>query len=111
RDKRCSVFINHVDPDVFARHQRTRTDDKFIILFPGSLQWHQGLDIAIRAFAKVKTKVPNAEFHIYSGAGGHLREELIELAESLALQESVIFHQGVPLDQMAQLIANADLGV
>jgi glycosyltransferase involved in cell wall biosynthesis len=111
KDDQCSVFINHVDPHVFSRHHRTRTDDKFIILFPGSLQWHQGLDIAIKAFAQVKAKVLNAEFHIYSGAGGHLREELIQLARTLGLEKSVIFHQGVPLDQMAQLIANADLGV
>ncbi len=111
RDNQISVFLNHVDPEVFSRHQRTRKDDRFIVLFPGSLQWHQGLDIAIKAFSQVKCQVPNAEFHIYSGAGGHLRDELIELAEALGLGNSVVFHSGVPLDQIAQVIANADLGV
>jgi glycosyltransferase involved in cell wall biosynthesis len=111
RDEKCSVFINHVDPEMFSRHQRTRTDGKFIVLFPGSLQWHQGLDIAIKAFAHVTARVPNAEFHLYCGAGGHLLSELKELVKQLGLEESVKFRSGIPLDQMAQLIANADLGV
>jgi glycosyltransferase involved in cell wall biosynthesis/peptidoglycan/xylan/chitin deacetylase (PgdA/CDA1 family) len=111
REGKCSVFINHVDPDMFSRRSRTRTDGKFIVLFPGSLQWHQGLDIAIRAFAKVKAEVPNAEFHIYCGAGGDLLTELKQLVQGLGLEGSVKFQGGIPLDQMAQLIANADLGV
>ncbi len=43
-EERCSVFLNHVDREVFFRRPRTRNDDKFIMLFPGSFQWHQGLD-------------------------------------------------------------------
>jgi glycosyltransferase involved in cell wall biosynthesis len=108
---KCSVFINHVDPEMFSRHAKTRTDGKFIILFPGSLQWHQGLDIAIKAFVHVKSEVPTAEFHIYCGVGGDKQGELRELVKRLGLEESVKFNGGVALDQMAQVIANADLGV
>jgi len=108
---KCYVFINHVDPEMFSRHPKTRTDEKFIILFPGSLQWHQGLDIAIKAFARVKGEVANAEFHIYCGAGGDKKGELRQLVQQLGLEGSVKFNVGVNLDQMAQVIANADLGV
>jgi len=109
-EEKCSVLINHVDPDMFSRHAKTRTDGKFIILFPGSLQWHQGVDIAIEAFARVKPKVPNAEFHVYCGSGV-LQSDLKTLVERLGLGESVKFNKAVPLDEMAQVIANADLGV
>ncbi len=51
--EKCTVFLNHVDPALFYRRERTRTDDRVIIIFPGSFQWHQGLDIAIEAFALV----------------------------------------------------------
>ena len=111
RDGKCSVFINHVDPEMFSRQKRTRTDGRYIVLFPGSLQWHQGLDIAIKAFAHVKAQVPTAEFHLYTGAGGDLQRDLQELVQQLGLEESVKFNRGVPLDQIAQVIANADLGV
>lgn len=111
RADKCSVFINHVDPEMFRRHERTRTDNRFIVLFPGSLQWHQGLDIAIKAFANVKTQVPNAEFHIYCGAGGDLQGDLKRLVKQLGLEESVKFNVGIPLHEMAQVIADGDLGV
>jgi glycosyltransferase involved in cell wall biosynthesis/peptidoglycan/xylan/chitin deacetylase (PgdA/CDA1 family) len=110
-EEKCSVLINHVDTEMFSRHARTRNDDKFVMLFPGSLQWHQGVDIAIEAFARVKQTVPNAEFQIYCGSGGVIRGELQQLAKKLGLEESVKFMKSVPLDQMAQVIANADLGV
>lgn len=107
---RCSVIVNHVDPDLFIRRQRTRSDDKVIILFPGSLQWHQGVDIAIEAFAEVREKVPCAEFHIYSGGGGK-EKELRLLVQSLGLENSVRFFPSVHIEEIVQVIANADLGV
>ena len=109
--RNCSVLVNYVDPGLFARRQRTRNDGKFIVLFPGSFQWHQGLDIAIRAFARLKAKVPNAEFHLYGGANSQIEADLKELVRQLALEGSVKFLGGVSLDRMADVIANADLGV
>jgi glycosyltransferase involved in cell wall biosynthesis/peptidoglycan/xylan/chitin deacetylase (PgdA/CDA1 family) len=109
-EEKCSVLINHVDPDMFSRRTKTRKDGKFIILFPGSLQWHQGVDIAIEAFALVKPQVLHAEFHVYCGSGV-LQSDLRKLVERLGLGDSVKFNKAVPLDQMAQVIANADLGV
>ncbi len=110
-EDKCSVFLNHVDPAVFYRRPRTRNDEKFIILFPGSFQWHQGLDIAIEAFAQLKSKVPNAELHLYGGGGGDQKVDLAQLAEQLGLNGSVKFCGGVSLDHIPQVIANADLGI
>ncbi len=107
--RKCSVFVNHVDRAIFYRRPRTRNRDKFIILFPGVLQKHQGLDVAIRAFALIAAKVPNAEFHIYGS--GDAKDGLIELTEKLGLVGRVRFLSGVPLNEIAPIIANADLGV
>ncbi len=108
-ETKCSVFLNHVDPIVFHSRARTRNDEKFVILFPGTYQWHQGLDIAIEAFARVRSTVPNAEFHLY-GAGPE-EANLRELSKRLGLNGSVTFCPIVSLDRVADLIANADLGV
>ncbi len=107
--EKCSVFVNHVDPAIFYRRPRTRSDGKFIIIFPGSFQWHQGLDIAIEAFALLN--LPNAEFHLYGGAGGSMGSELKMLVDRLGLEGKVKFFVGLSLDRIAEVIANADLGV
>ena len=108
-DSKCSVFFNNIDPDLFYPRSRTRQDDRKIILFPGTLQWHQGVDIAIRALPKVLEKVPTAEFHIY-GCGGVLND-LMALVKDLRLEKKVLFCAPVALKDVPQLIANADLGV
>lgn len=111
-DEKCSVFLNHVDREVFYRRPRTRNDDKFIMVFPGSFQWHQGLDIAIKALVEIVKQVPNAELHLYGGGGrGDALARLAELADSLQLDGKVRFMGDFPLEQIAEVIANADLGV
>lgn len=108
-ESKCSTFINHVDTSLFWQHQRTRNDTRFVMIFPGSFQWHQGLDVAIGAVALIKERVPNIEFQIYGD--GPETSRLSELCEQLDLRDSVRFCGTLPLDQIADVIANADLGV
>lgn len=104
----CSAIINYVDPNIFGR-RRTRCDGNFIILYHGGLQWHQGLDIAIRAFARAGAAVPTAEFHIYGG--GSVKPELQALVQQLGLARKVVFFDSLPMRQIAGIVANADLGI
>jgi len=106
---RCSVFINNVDTTIFHPRPRTRRDGKSIIIFPGGLQWHQGLDIAIRAFQKVRDALPDAEFHIYGD--GDRKDSLVALSRELGLHEQVRFFDPLPVHEVAEAMAGADLGV
>jgi glycosyltransferase involved in cell wall biosynthesis len=108
---KCSVLINHVDSAIFYRRPRRRDDGKYIILFHGGFQWHQGLDIAIEAFAEVRAKLPAAELHLYGGGSQKITAELQSLAQHLSLSESVKFCGFVPLDKIGEVVADADLGV
>ena len=106
---KCSVFINNVDTRTFRPHPRTRDDSKLIILFPGGLQWHQGIDIALRAFKTVSHRLPNAEFHIYGD--GIMKPALVDLARELGFNGNVRFFPPVRVTEIAGVMANADLGV
>ena len=108
---RCMAIINHVDSSVFRPVPAGSNGhgDRKIILFPGGLQWHQGVDIAIQAFQHVRTALPNAEFHIYGD--GIARPELQRQAEQLGLDGSVRFFEPRPLHEIAKVMAEADLGV
>jgi glycosyltransferase involved in cell wall biosynthesis len=106
---KCSVFINNVNTEIFRPRVQTRKDARFVIVFPGGLQWHQGLDIALRAFQKVIVQAPSAEFHIYGD--GNMKEQLKELAAELGLNGKVKFFEPLPVRRIAEIMSDADLGV
>jgi glycosyltransferase involved in cell wall biosynthesis len=106
---KCSVFINNVDTRIFHFRPRTRQDERLIVLFPGGLQWHQGLDIALRAFERVARELPQAEFHIYGD--GNMKPSLVALAGTLGLHDRVRFFEPVRVTEIACIMSNADLGV
>lgn len=106
---KCSVFINNVDGGTFRPGLRTRHDGRLIVLFPGGLQWHQGLDLALRAFRSVSAELPQAEFHIYGD--GSMKPALVALAAELGLGDCVRFFPPVRTTEIAGIMANADVGV
>ncbi len=110
-EEKCSVVLNHVDPVVFYRRARTRNDGKLVVLFHGSFQWHQGLDIAVEALARMRSTVPNAELHLYGDAGTSAAADLGRLAQRLGLNGNVKVFDRVPIDKIPDIIANADIGV
>lgn len=107
--KKCTVFMNNVDRRIFKHQRSSQENGKRILMFPGSLQWHQGLDIAIHAFHKLRKKMPEAEFHIYGE--GDMKPQLVALVNQLGLNKTVRFFSSVPLEEIADLMANADLGL
>lgn len=106
---KCSVFINNVDTQHFRRRPRTRDDGVLRVIFPGGLQWHQGLDIAIRAFKKLLSKLPSADFHIYGD--GNMKSRLVAETAELGLQDKVQFFDPIPSSEIPEVMAQADLGV
>jgi len=108
-ENKCSVILNYPDENVFFKRMRERQDNKIIMLYPGSLNLRQGIDIAIKAFAIIKEKVPMAEFHIY-GEGAN-RDYLERLTSQLGLQDRVLFKGSLPIYEVANKMANADIGI
>ena len=106
---RCSVFLNHADSRVFRPDLRSRSDSRTIILFPGSLSWHQGLDLALLAFRELSAEIEGAELHLYGD--GAMKPALIALAAELDCRGAVRFHDPVPVREIARVMADADLGI
>jgi glycosyltransferase involved in cell wall biosynthesis len=106
---KCSVLINYVDRQMFRPRIRAQNNGTPVILFPGGLQWHQGLDIAIRAMPRIHARIPQAELHIYGD--GNMKDSLMALSNELGLDGKVRFFDPVPVRQVAEIMANADLGV
>lgn len=109
KPEKCTAFANYPDPARFSLKSRTRDDDRFIILYPGGLQKHQGLHVAVKALPSVLLQHPKTELHIY-GEGAE-KENLVQLCRKHNLEKNVIFHEPVPFSEIPSLMRNADLGV
>lgn len=108
---KCTAILNYPDLRLFTRlpeHER-RPDGVFVMLYPGTLNHHQGLDIAIKAFSRVKDRMPHAEFRIYGE--GPARPALGRLIDELDLMGRVKLMDRVPLSDVWRLMAAADVGI
>lgn len=109
KDGKCSVYLNYPDASLFHKRPRVRDDRKFIMIYPGTLNWHQGLDIAIGAFSLISDLAPGVEFHIYGQ--GDTREVLLDSVRQRGLEDKIIFHNMLSKEKIAEVMADADLGV
>ena len=107
--EKCTAIRNLPDTQIFYPRRKHPSGGKFIITYPGTLNWHQGLDVAIKAFARVKDEIPDAEFHIFGE--GPAKASLVDLVNQLSLRDKVIFHEFLPTHEIAQVMANSDLAV
>lgn len=107
---KCTAFINYPDTTLF-RPSVTRKSQStpFVFLYPGSLNHHQGVDLAVSAFAAVRHQMPGAELHIY-GRGPAL-PMLHELIRSLALDDAIRIKDFLPSVQIAKVMGDASVGV
>jgi glycosyltransferase involved in cell wall biosynthesis len=105
-----TTLLNHPDRRMFRPQVGSRgRDGKFVVLYPGTLNHHQGVDIAVRAFALASARMPNAEFHIYGD--GPARTAIATLITELGLSGRVKLERPVPIETIARLMSAADLGV
>ena len=107
---KCTVVLNCPDRSIFyASGHIQKSTDRFLLLYPGTLNWHQGLDLAIRAFGRISEQVPQADFYIYGD--GPSKVDLDDLIRELRLENRVFIRQPLPLREVAQIIESADLGI
>ena len=107
---KCTALINYPDPSIFYHRQRTEYHNGDLVMcYPGTLNWHQGLDVAIGAMAIVREKVPHAKFLIVGD--GPDREKLKSMVKLEGLEDSVVMSGTMPIEQVAMVMANVDLGV
>lgn len=110
---KCTVVLNSPDRSIFkegaAAATTAESSERVSLLYPGSINWHQGLDLAIRAFGLISAKAPEADFHIYGE--GPQKQDLMDLVKTLHLENRVFFHKPIALREMAPVIARADVGI
>ena len=111
-ENKISVTLNLPDIKMFNcvnMKESRKTNENFIVLYPGTINKHCGLDVAIRAINIVKHEIPEIKFEIY-GNGPEITN-LKNLIKQLNLEEIVHFHGIVPLENIPEIMYNADIGI
>ncbi len=82
----------------------------FRVVYHGTLTSRLGVDLAVRAMAMLRGRVPDLRFEITGN--GEQRAELVRLAEELQVRDIVTFSEGfVPTERLAELLKGAHAGV
>lgn len=109
KDK-STALINYPDPSIFyPRKARRRADDAFVLCYPGTLAWHQGLDVAIEAMSLLRHRAPNVRLVLVGD--GPEREKLRQMIADRKLEGIVSLTGLVPLEKVADIMSNIDAGI
>jgi glycosyltransferase involved in cell wall biosynthesis len=110
--QKVSVVLNTADPTVFpvpAEPRPPRGPDLFTVFWHGTMVRRYGVDLALKACALLRGRIPGLRFILYGE--GEESGRLRALADELRLGEAVEFRGYLPHTQLAPIMAQADLGV
>lgn len=107
--KKITVLMNLPNVEMFRPLATEKKGEGFRIVYHGTIAHRLGMDLIIRAMARVTERIP-AELWIY-GAGDNLPEALA-LSSQLGLDEKVHFSRKFfPVEQIPEIVCGMDLGI
>lgn len=108
--KKIGVVLNAPDPELFHPMElQPSVNGRFTIITHGTITRRLGLDTAIDAVNLLRQRLPSVALRII-GNGEHL-EAVRAHAEQLSLQSMVSFENGVPLNDLLPVLAEATVGL
>jgi glycosyltransferase involved in cell wall biosynthesis len=111
--RKIAISMNVPDPRIFKAQgngeDREKTADGFKMVYHGTLAKRLGLDLAIKAVAKLAPQIPGLEFYVLGS--GDDKEEFQELARNLKVDKIVHFPGMIPLEKLEDILKGMDLGV
>ena len=109
-------ILNSADPSIFRPEQRTQpllgpaTEDRpLILMYHGTVAERNGLDTAIRAFAKARASAPYLRFDI-KGVGEAM-PDVRRLAHELGVEDHVVFSDPCPSEELGAVVSHGDVGI
>jgi glycosyltransferase involved in cell wall biosynthesis len=104
------ILLNLPDMKIFSKRFPKPKKSNFELVYHGTVSKRHGLEIAIRAVAVLKGKIPRLKLKII-GDGDDI-PRLIKLVNELNLHEYVEISKGMlPLEELVPKIQEADVGI
>jgi len=110
--EKITVVLNSPDPSVFPSPPALRLPgqgERFTVFWHGTMVDRYGVDLALRACALARERVPGLRFVLYGI--GERSDDLRALATELGLDSFVEFRGHLHHTELAPEIAKADVGI
>jgi glycosyltransferase involved in cell wall biosynthesis len=108
-EKKITVLMNLPNVEIFKPVSVEKSSNVFRIVYHGTIAHRLGIDLIVRAMAKVTQRIP-AEAWIY-GCGDYLSEALA-LSSQLGLEQKIHFSKSFfPVEQIPEIVCPMDLGI
>lgn len=108
--EKISIVRNAPDPSLFAaRPPRTDDTDNRTLLYVGTVTLPYGVDLAVRAVARLRSSIPALRIRIVGH--GDLFDTIDEIAREADIRDRVIIEGSVPIERIPQIVSEAWLGV
>jgi len=113
--QKITVVMNSPDENIFQFRDvhlsnTPRGNKPFVIMYHGSLVERNGLELAIKAFARVRSTIPNAELRIY-GSRNPFLDRMMEMVKKQCMELSFHYLGPKPLEKIVEAIEESDVGV
>ena len=115
KEKLTSIH-NSANPKLFPPSKRVHSSPQsdaqsapFILMYHGTVEEWQGLDIAIQALALARHAIPQLRLDI-KGFGRQL-PAINKLAIELGVSEQVVFSHMCPIGEVVDFVARGDVGI
>jgi len=110
RPEKCTAIINYPDPAIFSRRGGlARAGNEFVLCYPGTLSWHQGIDLAVEAIALLRGDIPELRLQLIGD--GPERENLKRLIRERGLEDRISLIGLIPMEEVAEIMSRIDLGI
>jgi len=102
-------FVKHISnvEELRKFRQKFTADENKIILFVGRLVERKGVEYLIKSLAEIKTQ----KFHLMIAGNGWLLDDLVNLTNSLNLQDKVTFFDSPSHEELGKLYDMSDVFV
>jgi glycosyltransferase involved in cell wall biosynthesis len=112
--RKTFISMNVADPSIFKRSSaggRLRGGaSHFNLVYHGTMAERLGVDLVIRATARLRERIPHLRLHLWGG--GDDLAGFQQLAKELGLEDLVFFRpKGYPLEELPRHLNSMDLGV
>ena len=106
---KIKVVLNSPDDRIFVPSAPVKDPDTFNIVCHGTITHRMGMDLAVRAVARLRDRIPKLRL-MALGAGDYVGE-IRRLVAELKLEDRVIFKDMIPIEELPKVLCTADLGL